>query len=66
MFEYDVWCDMPDGRGNTVTAVYATCFDRNEALELCLELNGKGKAAEMITVHIGSKRPWDVFDDIPF
>lgn len=66
MFEYDVWCTMFDRHGEELQTVYATCFKRKEALKLCRQLNGKGKATEMITVHIGSKRPWDEDDNIPF
>lgn len=66
MFEYDVWCEMCNSHGETIVTVYQTCFKRNEALKLCRQLNGKGKAANMITVHIGDKRPWDKYDDVPF
>ena len=66
MFEYDVWCIMCDLHGDELQTVYATCLHRKEALNLCRQLNGKGKATEMITVHIGSKRPWDEDDNIPF
>lgn len=66
MFEYDVWCTMFNRYGEELQTVYATCLNRKEALNLCRQLNGKGKASEMITVHIGSKRPYDAFDGIPF